>query len=233
MSNQFPDVRVLLIALAMLVVPGIAVAEASAESTAETDPLVDWAALGIGVGGVATAFVAHEVGHLLLNFSYGNVPTFERTTYLGFIPFFSISPKISCDGDRCVDKDGVVFAGGRRGKYFIASAGINVQHLTDEIILSHEPGLRSRRAPFRKGLLLFNTGLSIAYAGSALSGTEVRQGDLRNMAKAAGIPSQVMGMMFLIPAVFDIFRYFWPDSRVAPWISRTFKAGMVGVAVNL
>ena len=74
-----------------------------------------WKGIGLGIGGLATAFVSHELGHVLMNLAYGNVPTVEGLRYGGVIPFFRISPNVSCNEVGCFDSNGDPFKGGRTG----------------------------------------------------------------------------------------------------------------------
>ncbi len=179
--------------------------------------------------GALTAFFAHEGGHLFGNFVYGNVPRFESLWAFGFVPFFAISPRIECDDDVCRNHDGQVFYGGPRGKLVMTSAGFNVQHLTDEILLTRDPALRYRYAPYRKGLLAFNTLLSIGYTLASWTRIEDPHGDVSRSAQLAGLSSEVYAGMLILPALFDLYRYCQPNSRWAPWLSRGAKGAFLGV----
>jgi len=169
--------------------------------------------------GALTGLFAHEMGHVTANLAYGNVPKLVGLRYFGVIPFFAISPRIECRGNTCYDHDGDRFRGGRRGKFVITSAGFNVQHFTDELLLQIEPGLRFERSPFRKGLFAFNTLLSIGYAIAAWTGTEDPHGDVTRSAGLAGLPPEIYAGVLIVPALFDLYRYYTPDSRWAPWLS--------------
>jgi hypothetical protein len=88
-------------------------------------------------------------------------------------------------------------------------------------------------APYRKGLLAFNTFLSVGYAISAMTRIENREGDVSATAHLMGIPREVYAGALLAIAGLDLYRYFVPDSRWAPWVSRGAKAAFIGVVVAL
>ena len=151
-------------------------ASAADEPAATITDIKGWRSAGWFLAGVASGFFAHEAGHVVANLVQGNVPHFQGILGFGFIPFFTIAPRITCVEDRCVKYDGSPFTTGVAGKVTITSAGFNVQHITDEILLSHTPRLRYRVAPFRKGLLAFNILLSVGYAISAMTRIETPRG---------------------------------------------------------
>jgi len=190
-----------------------------------------WRAVGIGATGVLAGFVAHELGHVLVNLAYGNVPTFEGLRYGGFIPFFRISPGVTCNDVGCFHiKTGEPFKGGRSGTYMITSAGFNVQHLVSELILSLDPSLRYHRSPFQKGMLFFNISLSAGYVLSAWFQVKPAIGDIHGMARAAQINPSWAALLVAIPAGLDLYRFFLPDSKWAPWVSRAAKVTFLGVS---
>jgi len=189
-----------------------------------------WRAIGIGTAGVATAFLAHEFGHVLMNLAYGNVPTFEGLRYGGVIPFFRISPGIYCNASGCFYRDGRPFAGGRTGVYLITSAGFNVQHLVSELLLSFDPRLRYHRSPFQKGMLFFNLSLSVGYSLSTWFQVKPPVGDIEGMADASQLNPNWIALMVIIPAGLDLYRFFVPDSKWAPWVSRAAKVTFFGVS---
>lgn len=189
----------------------------------------DGRSAGWFVLGALTGLFAHEAGHVAGNLVYGNVPRLEGLWYGGFIPFFAISPRIECEDGVCRTYDGDKFWGGPRGKFVITSAGFNVQHLTDEILLTREPELRHRYGPYRKGLLAFNTLLSVGYSIAAWTHTEDPHGDVSRSAELAGMPAEAYATMLFTPAALDLVRYFWPRLPVVPWLSRGAKAGFVGL----
>lgn len=206
---------------------------------ARDDPAATWTDVrdfrsgGLFLAGVATAFFAHEAGHVGANLVQGNVPRVRGILGWGFIPFFTLDPQIKCRDGQCKKRDGSAFSTGLPGKVAITSAGFNVQHLTNEVLLSQEPRLRYRVAPFRKGMLAFNLLLSVGYAFSALTRIENGEGDVTHSARLAGIPREAYASALLLIAGLDTYRYFCPSSRWAPWVSRTSKAGFIGVVFAL
>lgn len=189
-----------------------------------------WArTIGLGVLGALTGFVAHESGHIAANLLLGNVPHITGTRVFGWLPFPVISPGIHCEDGRCTDRDGDRFRPGPRGDFFIVTAGFHVQHATDEILLSRQPDLMRRYAPFQKGLLLFNVFLSGMYAVGAYTGLEDPHGDLANAARASGIHSAWLATVLLMPAALDTYRFFAPGVRWAPWASRGSKTLLFGL----
>ncbi len=207
--------------------------EASEAARATITDVHDWRSGGIFVAGVATGFLAHEAGHVFANLVQGNVPRIQGVLGFGFIPFFTVAPRVTCRDDHCVKHDGSPLSTGVGGKVAITSAGFNVQQVTDELLLSLEPRLRYRVAPFRKGLLAFNTLLSVGYAISAMTRIENREGDVTATAHLMGVPREAYAGALLLIAGLDIYRYFVPDSKWAPWVSRAGKAGFIGVVFVL
>jgi len=190
-----------------------------------------WRAIGLGTAGVAVGFLAHELGHVLMNLAYGNVPTFEGLRYGGFIPFFRISPGIYCNEAGCFyTSDGTPFQGGRTGVYLITSAGFNVQHLVSELLLSFDPRLRYHRSPLQKGILFFDLSLSVGYALSTWFQIKPPVGDIQGMADASQLNPNWVALMVIIPAGLDLFRFFVPNSKWAPWVSRAAKVTFLGVS---
>ena len=204
--------------------PGIDVLESAAA------PMGTTARVGLFLGGAATAFVTHEAGHVLANVAYRNRPDFVGLTGLGFVPFFAISPDIGCDSAGCTTRTGAPFSGGRRGKYLISTAGFIVGDIASEIILSEAPCLRYQDAPFRTGWLTFNILLSVGYALASAAELEDGHGDAGGAATAAGWDRRLFAALLLTPALLDGYRYWWPGSVWAPWVSRGSKAAIVGVA---
>lgn len=235
-------VRLFVLALCLLLLPAHAFADEPAKypgKLASITPRAEPSATYLDIStprsfgwffaGALTAFFAHEGGHLFGNFLYGNMPTLEGLWCFDFIPFVAISPRIQCRGGTCHSHDGEVFHGGPRGKLVITSGGFNVQHLTDEIMLTRTPDLRHRYAPFRKGMLAFNTLLSVGYSLSAFLRIEDPHGDVTRSAPLAGISPDVYATLLILPALLDIYRYTWPESRWAPWVSRGAKGAFLGV----
>lgn len=188
-----------------------------------------WKGIGLGTAGLVVGFLAHEAGHILMNFAYGNVPNFEGLRYAGFIPFFRISSGVNCNADGCF-KNGEEFKGGRTGVYLITSAGFNVQHVINEVLLSLDPNLQHHRSPFQKGILFFNLSLSVGYVLSTWFQVRPPVGDIEGMSNAAQVNPNWIALMVLIPTGLDIYRFFLPDSKWAPWVSRGSKAVFLGVS---
>jgi hypothetical protein len=185
------------------------------------------------IGGAASAFLLHESGHLVANLAFGNTPHLESVSFLGFVPFFAISPGISCFDGRCTREDGRPFAAGTRGLYVILSAGLQEQHIADEIILTHEPSLRFVEAPFRKGMLAFNTLTSIGYVLANWAGIEPSSGDLAGLYRNTATPRAFMNTMVLSIAVLDLARYYFPQVSLLPWVSRVCKIAVGGLVFTL
>jgi hypothetical protein len=181
--------------------------------------------------GFLTAFVVHEACHAVANLSMANVPTLEPVRFLGFFPFFAVSPGIQCTDGNCVKRDGTPFVPGPRGYGFIVSSGILCQEITNEIILTGNPRIRQERKPFLKGMLLFNTAASVAYAIANLTGIEPPEGDLRSFEAYTGAPRGLMAGVVLATAALDVARYFLPDSGWLPWVSRGSKVVTLGLVV--
>jgi hypothetical protein len=185
---------------------------------------------GMFLGGALTAFVAHESGHVLMNYALGNSPRWVGVTGFGFVPFFAISPNLSCNVHGCRKADGRRFDSGLRGLYLISTAGFLVQHVGSEAILDVDPGLRDRHAPFRKGILAFNVWLSVGYAMASMLAIEDSHGDAGGAARAAGVSPYIFSPLLLLPAALDAYRYYYPEAAWAAWLSRGSKVGMVGLA---
>jgi len=145
------------------------------------------------------------------------------------VPFFAISPGISCTGGRCFKASGAPFGPGPRGLYLIVSAGLLCQELTDEVILSTRPRLRYEDEPFLQGMLAFNTLASVAYAVANLLSIEPVEGDLYTMTRLSPLPRGVLSGLVLATALLDISRYLFPDVGWLPWASRATKVATVGV----
>lgn len=193
----------------------------------------DWSSVALFAGGAASGFLAHESCHAAANFAFGNTPTIESVSFAGFLPFFAVSPGIQCSGATCRERDGTEFGAGRRGLYTIVMAGLQCQHLWDEIILTHDPALRHHDAPFRKGMLAFGTLTSIAYVMSNWAGLEPSAGDLRGTYRDTGAPRNVVNVLVLSAAVLDLSRYFFPEVPWLPWLSRAAKIGVTGITFTL
>jgi hypothetical protein len=227
--------------LALLLPVLLALVVASpARAVGDDGPLAEitprsWKTVALFLGGAATAFLAHESCHVVMNYALGSHPHIGPVTYLGFIPFFSISPSANCTASgSCYQDDGTRFGPGARGMYAIVIAGVQCQQVEDEIILSTEPRLRYQEAPFRKGLLAMNTGLAIGYAFSNWMNIEPPEGDLASNDRLLGkLPKGALAAAVFVPAVLDILRYLWPDSPWLPWVSRLSKGALIGFTFAL
>jgi hypothetical protein len=187
--------------------------------------------VAVTAAGFLTAFVVHEACHGLANLAMGNVPTIEPVRFLGFFPFFAVSPGVICRNGTCVRRDGSPFYPGPRGYAVIVSSGILCQEITDEIILSTRPDLRREKGAFLKGMLLFNTAASVAYGIANLAGIEPPEGDLRALDAVSPVPHGVFAAAVLGAAALDIARYFLPDTQWLPVVSRGTKAVTIGLVV--
>ncbi len=222
-------------ALAALLLIGLAPARAAAGDAAplpaEEAPASLAARLGWTAGGFASAFLLHEGCHLAANLALGNRPTLRRVSFLGAIPFFSVSPDATCTDGRCVRRDGTPFGPGERGLAAIVSAGLLCQEAADEAILTARPRLREEQAPFLGGVLLFGTSVAAGYGLAALTGAEPPEGDLRTLATTSRVPRRVVAATVLATAALDAARYWYPDARWLPWASRGTKVATVGITV--
>jgi hypothetical protein len=186
--------------------------------------------MALFLGGAATAFTAHETCHLLANLGTGNQPSLEPVTFLGFIPFVAIVPSIHCRGGDCYKHNRETYYAGRPGLYTIVSAGLQCQHYEDEFILSLRPDLRLTEAPFRKGMLAFNTLTSIGYVIANWAGVEPVDGDVRGISRDGGAPRVLLSTLVLGIAAVDIARYYFPQARWLAWLNRVAKVSVTGIA---
>ena len=194
---------------------------------------IGWKEVALLAGGAATAFVAHEAGHATANLVLGNVPHLERVTFLGVVPFFAVAPDISCYSSGCLRRDGNRFDAGKRGLLLILMAGFDVQHLTDEVLLTSDPALRLHHAPFRTGLLAFNTLTSAAYAFANLTGIEPDAGDLHAAFRDTQ-PSRALTTGLLLGiAGLDAARWAWPDTPWLALVSRVAKVAFLGLPLSI
>ena len=192
-----------------------------------------WQDVALFAGGAATALAAHEAGHALANLSMGNVPHLGSVEFLGVIPWFSLEPNIACAADSCSRRDGTPFGPGRPGLLLILLAGFDVQHATDEVLLTRDPALREQHAPFRTGLLAFNTLTSVAYAAANWAGVEPYSGDLAGAVRdTRASRAWVSGMLFGIAGL-DIARWAVPDARWLAWASRAAKVVFLGLPLTV
>ena len=161
------------------------------------------------LGGMATGFATHEGGHILFDVVFDASPGIDRVSFIG-IPFFAISHKNGLPA---------------RQEFTISSAGLQVQNLTSEWLLTTHPNLRQQHAPFKKGWLAWNVVASTAYSVAAFARIGPYERDTRGMATSLGVSEPWIGGMVLAPAVLDSWRYFHPESRWARWTSRIVKTG--------
>jgi hypothetical protein len=168
-------------------------------------------AFGKFLAGAAAGLAAHESGHLLFDGIFDAHPRVKKVSFHG-VPFFAITHDAGLSNRR---------------EFVIDSAGFWVQEATNELILSRRPNLRRERAPFVKGVFAFNVVTSVAYAGAAFARTGPAERDTRGMADSLRWKEPFVGLLILIPAVLDAFRFYHPDARWAAWGSRAAKIGGV------
>ena len=186
-------------------------ARADLPKEADFRKVTDWLWL---LAGAASGLVIHEGGHVVMDLATGSEPELRKVS-LGPFPFFAIQPtKVQSP----------------QQVYAISMMGFATQGLYSELILGIDPRLREHHRPFLKGLLGFHVVLSVGYAVTGLAGIGPPQSDVNSMARALQIPSWGTGLLVLVPAVCDLYRYFVPDSRWAPWVSLGGKLTMVGAA---
>jgi hypothetical protein len=164
--------------------------------------------------GAAAGFVGHELGHVLTDVFFGKSISFVPV-YLGPIPFFAIQP--------CCHLT-------HREEYVIGSAGFLVGDISSELILQFSPRIRARRQAFLKGVLMFDIVLAVGYAVSGFAGVGPPQSDVNTMARGLEVPAWQVGLMLVVPASVDLYRYFVPRSAWAPWTSVTGKALLLGAS---
>jgi hypothetical protein len=167
-----------------------------------------WFALGAAAG-----FVGHEMGHMMMDVFFGKSVSFVKVE-LGPIPFFAIQPCCNLTP---------------RENYVIGSAGFVVGDVSSELILQIAPKLRSHRHAFLKGVLMFDILLSTGYAITGFAGIGPPQSDVNTMARGLNVPPWQVGVMLIVPAAVDLYRYFVPRSAWAPWTSIAGKTFLVGV----
>lgn len=192
----------------------------------------EWTPSDIGwfLTGGLTAFVVHEGAHMLVAESLGFDSRIESRG--SPIPFLVVRYDLDLVKDasgqvQYLDKNGQPVEEGGQKRFVISSAGINAQNLTSEAILSFYPNIRSERRPFLKGMLAFHIATSIGYA---LIGRKDRDGDLHGMSEGLGVSDRIVGAIVFLPAAVDTYRYFYPDSRWAPWVARGSKGYLLGLS---
>lgn len=162
------------------------------------------------IGGAAAGLGIHEASHLLFDVIFDADPGLERVEFHG-IPFFAITHEPLSPVR----------------EFTVSSAGFWAQHAGSEWLLTKRPMLRHEHAPFAKGLLAFNVGASVAYAGAAFARTGPEERDTLGIARSADIDERWVGALILAPAVLDSVRYFKPEAKWAVWASRAMKAAGV------
>jgi hypothetical protein len=173
----------------------------------------DWAWFALGA---ASGFVAHELTHVVMDLILGKSISFVGVS-LGPFPFFAIQPCCNLTP---------------REQYVIASAGFNAQSVSSELILGLAPRIREQRQAYLKGFLALDIGLSLGYGITALAGVGPPQSDVNTMARALGIPTWPIGIALVVPAAVDLYRYFMPDSKWAPFVSLQGKLMIFGAALT-
>lgn len=163
------------------------------------------------LGGAALGLAAHESGHLTLDVALGTDPYLKKVDFSG-IPFFAITYRRPTS---------------QRGTYAIASAGFWVQDGLSEWILTRSPDVRLKGSPAAKGFLAFHVGTSLAYAGAAFAHAGPPERDTSGMARSLRVDERWVGVALLAPATLDVYRYYRPRSRWAPWASRAAKLTLV------
>ncbi len=196
-----------MLALCLLLLPRLCTA-GEADFRRVTDYL--WFLLGAGAG-----FVLHESGHVVMDVATGTYPTFVGVK-LGPFPFFAISPAHVRDNQQ---------------RYAVAMAGFMVEDMAFDLSLDIDPYLRQHHRPFLKGVLWLHILLDTGYAITGFAGIGPPQSDINTMSRALGIPSWAVGLMLIVPALTDTYRYFVPNSRWAPWVNVGGKLTMVGAVV--
>jgi hypothetical protein len=173
----------------------------------------DWAWFALGA---ASGFVAHELGHMFTDAMFGKTVNFVPVK-LGPFPFFAIQPCCNLTPQE---------------EYTVASAGFIVQYVNSELIYWVSPRIRSQRHAFLKGVLALDIGLSIGYAITSFLPSNIAppQSDTNTMARALGVPAWEVGLMVLMPAMVDVYRYLVPTSVWAPWVGVQTKLLVLGVS---
>jgi hypothetical protein len=197
-----------LLAALLLAMPATAAAQDAAQPPPATESRT--ATFLSFLGGAAAALGIHEGGHLVFDVMFDADPDLKRVDFHG-IPFFAIT-----HGPLSPVRE-----------FTVASAGFWAQHAGSEWLLTKRPLLRHEDAPFAKGLLAFNIGASVAYAGAAFARTGPEERDTLGIALSADIDEPWVGALILAPAVLDGWRYFKPEAKWAVWASRAAKAAGV------
>ena len=168
------------------------------------------------LAGVALALAAHEGGHLVFDAAFDAQPRIEGVRF-GPFPFFAVAHRADLSPRR---------------ELTISSAGFWVQDASNEWLLTRRPSLGAEHAPLAKGLLAFNVLNSVGYGFVAFARAGPFERDTRGMADSIGIDERAVGVLVLVPALLDAYRYFKPDARWAKWASRAVKAGSVALVAK-
>jgi len=168
------------------------------------------------LAGGATAFLAHESGHLFFDVIFDARPHLKRVQF-GAIPFFAVAHRADLSPRR---------------EFTVSSAGFWVQEAGNEWLLVRRPDLRHERAPFAKGVFAFNVLTSIGYGTVAFFKAGPSERDTRGMAAGLDVDERLIGAIVIAPAIFDAYRYFYPEARWARWASRIAKAGSVLLVIR-
>jgi hypothetical protein len=168
------------------------------------------------LGGAALGLATHESGHVALDVALGTDPYLKKVDFSG-IPFVAITYR------RPVS---------RRATFAIASAGFWVQDGLSEWLLTRSPDVRLKCSPAAKGFLAFHVGTSLAYAGAAFAHAGPPERDTSGMARSLRVDERWVGVALLAPATLDVYRYYRPRSRWAPWASRAAKLTLVLLVVR-
>jgi hypothetical protein len=166
--------------------------------------------------GLVSGFVAHESSHLALDIAFGADPGLRAVDFHG-LPFFAVSHRSGLP---------------RHREFLISWAGFGSQDVASEWILSRHADIRARHAPFAKGVLGFHVLCSAAYGIGAFGETGPSERDTRGIASSARVSERVVGALVVGPAALDIYRYYQPRSRWAPWASRAMKVGLLALVLK-
>jgi hypothetical protein len=169
------------------------------------------------LAGGAAGLLIHEGGHVGLAAALGAEPQI-RGIKAGAIPFFAITHDASS----------------RRQEYAVSSAGLWAQYASAEWILTRRPNLRRESAPVAKGIFAFHLATSAVYGVAGLARVGPPERDTRGMALSlgdTGVSERAIGAFVLAPAVFDVYRYYRPQSTWARWASRGLKVASAALVV--
>lgn len=161
--------------------------------------------------GAAAGFLLHEGGHVAFDLVSGNEPHLKPVR-LGPLPFFAISPQ-------AIRSPGQLYGASMMG--FFAEA------VYTELIFASYPDLMHRHRPVAEGLLAFHCALDLGYALTGVLQIGPRESDVNSMARAAKVSPQAIGLMLVLPLVFDVLRYIKPELlRGNLWLSAVSRVLM-------